>query len=174
VTLRQLVRRLEAVPPPTGGATITVEAGKGGGRTYPAQWEPVGTATNFWGKALEGFTGAEYANVQPQGAGGSQVIQQLSMRVAGTDTVDDSNINHFRLYTQGQIPGVHQSAYFIAASTESFHLDFPALQDSTHDVTSNGFNRGRNDLMDDIMTAAHAGLERSDVRVPGEVWDGLE
>jgi hypothetical protein len=34
-------------------------------------------------------------------------------------------------------------------------LDFPALQDSTHDVTRDGFNKGRNDLMDDIMTAAH-------------------
>jgi hypothetical protein len=77
------------------------------------------------------------------------------MRVGGTDTVDDSNINHFRLYTQGPIPGVHQSAYFIAVSTESFHLDFPALQDSTHDVTKNGFNQGRKELMDDIMTAAH-------------------
>jgi LysM repeat protein len=154
VTLNQFVQGLEAVPNPAGGAKITVEAGKGGGRTYPAQWEPVGTATNFWGKALEGFTGAEYANVQPQGAGGSPVIQQLSMRVGGTNTVDDSNINHFRLYTQGQIPGVHQSAYFIAVSTESFHLDFPALQDSTHDVTKNGFNQGRNELMQDIMTAA--------------------
>jgi LysM repeat protein len=156
VTLQQFLQGLEAVPNPAGGSTITLPGGRGvPPRTYPAQWEPVGTATNFWGKALEGFTGAEYANVQPQGAGGSEIIQQLSMRVGGTQTVDDSNINHFRLYKQDPIPGVHQSAYFIAASTESFHLDFPAFWDSTHDVTKNGFDRGATELLNDIRTAAH-------------------
>ncbi|HMA73617.1 MAG TPA: hypothetical protein VKP67_19350 [Xanthobacteraceae bacterium] len=149
VTLPQLIKGLEAVPKPAGGATIPVVNGRYSTKQVPAQWEQVGTATNFWGKAIEGFTGAEYADVQPHG--GPQKIQQLSMRVGGTQTVQDSNINHFRVYQQ-QLPGEKQGAYFIAASTESFHWDVPALWNSTHDVVS--FDQGAKNLLQDIGTAA--------------------
>ena len=140
VTLPQLESGLESVPHPTGGPPPS------GGR-FPMVflWQPVATGTNL----LTAGTGPEYANVQPRGQG-RPVQQQLSMRVGGYKTELSDNINHFRLYRQ-QGTG----AYFIAASEESFSFNFggsfPWIH-PYHDVVS--FNQGRDDLLNDIKTAA--------------------
>jgi LysM repeat protein len=124
VTLQQLVGGLEAVPGPAGAPVVP----PGVEGRLQRQWAPVPISNSF----INPGTGPEDANVQPQGQGGREVQQQLSMRVGGTRTELWSNINHFRLYQQERLPGDHQSAYFIAASLESFHFDWlTSIRDAT-------------------------------------------
>jgi hypothetical protein len=71
------------------------------------------------------------------------------MRIGGKNSELGSGINHFRLYEQQKLQGNNQGAYFITVSLENFN----ATQ-LYHDVATNGYNQGRNDLLADIKTAA--------------------
>lgn len=117
----------------------------------PPRWGQVPTSNSV----LNPGVGPEYANVQPAGKG-SRVEQQISMRVGGqsTEFFNANNINHFRLYAQQKLPGNNQDAYFIATSLENFDVDVPNLRQSYHDVATNGYNQGRDNLLTDIKTAA--------------------
>jgi LysM repeat protein len=147
VTLSQFLAGLEAVDP-AGGPSIPVPGARGP-VTERARWAPVPASTSFFNPG----TGPEYANVQPDGQGGQPVQQQVSMRVGGQQTETDGNINHFRLYAQRPLPGDHQGTLFIADSIESFHFDW---LNSYHNIASNGYNQGRDDLLKDIYAAGQA------------------
>jgi hypothetical protein len=161
VTLSQFLAGLEAVPNPAGQPPGMVppplpyptQPSAPKGDNYcpelppPRGWQPVPTSTSFFNPG----TGPEDANVQPPGQG-SSVMQQMSLRVGGQSTeVFGNNINHFRPYAQQKLPGNNQDAYFLAASVENFHIDG---LNSYHDVATNGYNQGRDDLLTDIKTAA--------------------
>jgi hypothetical protein len=138
VTVKQFLAGLEAVPDPAGQPLHVPVQGE-----Y-AQWEEVPASNSLTNPGV----GPEYANVQPQGQGNS-VVQPYSMRVGGKNSELGSGINHFRLYEQETLPGNSQGAYFITDSLENFN----SLQ-LYHDVAPNGYNQGRDDLLDDIKTAA--------------------
>lgn len=160
VTLPQFLAGLEAVPdpadqrPPPGTPMLCPTPPPQVGVANPKwcyttpgynnQWEQVPASSGF----LNPGVGPEYANVQPQGQGQS-VVQPISMRVGGQSTELGSGINHFRLYEQKKLPGNNQGAYFITDSIENFNVT-----QLYHDVATNGYNQGRDDLLADIKTAA--------------------
>jgi hypothetical protein len=178
VTLPQLEKGLEQVAYPSGEPRLPTAAGGPcpspppgvqniqqwcEQQDKPPQWQPVPTSNSL----INPGTGPELANVQPWSLFSNKAAlytqpgeqqQQLSMRVGGTSTEFGSDINHFRLYQQQPVQGDNQSAYFIAASEESFNPhfgefngSFPWIADPYHDVVS--FDQGRDDLVDDIRTA---------------------
>jgi hypothetical protein len=173
VTLSQFEKGLEQVQNPSG-LSLAVHPGIRS-VVNPSQyreWAPVPTSASLSNPG----TGPEIANVQPwsvvppskaalytQYPPPGEQQQQLSMRVGGTNTeFSNSNINHFRLYQQQPLTGDHQGAYFIAASEENFHLhlgqfsgSFPWVASPYHDVAPSGFDQGRENLFNDIKTAAH-------------------
>jgi hypothetical protein len=138
VTVKQFLAGLEAVPDPAGQPLHVPVQGE-----Y-AQWAEVPASNSLTNPGV----GPEYANVQPAGQGQS-VVQPYSMRIGGKNSELGSGINHFRLYEQQKLPGNNQGAYFITVSLENFN----ATQ-LYHDVATNGYNQGRNDLLADIKTAA--------------------
>ncbi len=120
--------------------------------SQPPRWGQVPPSNSLTNPGV----GPEYANVQSPGKGKS-VIQPISMRVGGRSTEFDAfgfTDNHFRLYEQDPLAGNNQGAYFIAASIEKFNIDYADPLKSYHDVVTNGYNQGRDDLLADIKTAA--------------------
>jgi hypothetical protein len=143
VTVKQFLAGLEAVPDPAGQPLHVPVQGE-----Y-ARWAEVPASNSLTNPGV----GPEYANVQPPGQGHS-VVQPYSMRIGGKFSELGSGINHFRLYEQQTLPGNNQGAYFITASRENFDLDVADPPQSYHDVATNGYNQGRDDLLADIRTAA--------------------
>lgn len=139
VTLNEFLKGLAAVPDPAGQPLTTPVQGN-----YP-RWAQVPASNSITNPGV----GPEYANVQPLGHGGRSVVQSISMRTGGRNSELGSGINHFRLYEQNPLAGNNQGAYFITDSIENFNV----IQ-LYHDVATNGYNQGRDDLLSDIKTAA--------------------
>ena len=174
VTLKQFLAGLEAIPDPAGqppaapaqypacptpGQPVSAPPAVPGAQpnycyepSQPSRWAQVPASNSLTNPGV----GPEYANVQPPGKG-SRVVQPISMRIGGQSTEFDAfgfTDNHFRLYEQQPLSGNKQGAYFISSSVEKFNIDYTDPLKSYHDVVTNGYNQGRDDLLSDIKTAA--------------------